>query len=44
VHHGDPKIKKKAELSAKSTGMTTKALFPDRLEMLKDHNIQLKGT
>ena len=43
-HHGDPKIKKRATTIAKSTGMTTKALFPDRLETLKDDNIRLKAT
>ena len=38
------KIKKKAKAAAKSTGLTTKALFPDRLETLKDDNMQLKAT
>ena len=38
-HHGSSKIKKKAQINAKATGLTTKALFPDRLEILRDDNI-----
>ena len=41
-HHGDPKIRKKQLASQKATGLTTTALFPDRLETLKDDNINLK--
>ena len=35
-HHGDRKIVKKAQINAKATGLTRNALFPDRLETLKD--------
>ena len=41
--HGSSKVQKKAQINAKATGMTTKALFPDRLETLKDDNIRLKS-
>ena len=35
---------KKVQNNAKKTGMTTKAMFPDNLEVLKDDNIRLKST
>ena len=31
-------------MNANKTGMSTKAMFPDRLECLKDDNIRLKST
>lgn len=43
-HHRDPKIMKKVHSNAKKTGLSTKNMFPDRLEVLKDDNIRLKST
>ena len=35
---------KKVHNNAKKTGLSTKNMFPDRLEVLKDDNIRLKST
>lgn len=42
THHGDPKIKKKSMANARSTGLTAKAMQPDRLEVVRDENLRLK--
>lgn len=43
-HHYDPKIQKKACASSNCNCKSGKALYPDKLELLKDQNIHLKNT
>ena len=41
--HFSPEVKNKASRAAKGAGMSSKSLFPDQLETLKDENINLKN-